>query len=175
MRARNHCSGTSFAACFLLLLAYISSSSAVSEKKLLELQKKVLNINNASGRRIEIFYVNEEKLHLMVKNPLDAGVVFNANTYMGHNFEVREVPEKRTGECGGVDMECRSALVTIGDGAFQNYILGTDFTLSVGPDIPHIPIPESAGAGAPLSRPDDEEEEEDEDEEEEEEEEEASY
>ena len=93
-----------------------------------------ITVQNSSGRRVEIFYLMPESkaLHLMTKtNPIEDGQSFNLNSFPGHSFEVREVPERSTGECGGIDMECRSGFFSVGTQLNPSYLVSEDFEVNL--------------------------------------------
>jgi len=72
---------------------------------------RTININNLSGRKFDVFWVNPETKE-KIKQSTSAvfnGATFTLNSYVSHAFEAIEVPFKRTKSCGGVNGRCRSA------------------------------------------------------------------
>ena len=67
------------------------------------------------------------------------GASLSLNSYAGHNFEVRELPAKKTMECGGEEKQCRIDRFTVKStqdqgellqwGAFWCHIFGRDYYL----------------------------------------------
>jgi hypothetical protein len=72
-----------------------------------------LRILNESGGRVELYWVHPETraLSLMSTPFIYDGATFPLQTYVGHEFEVRELPSTKTGECG--DETCKIGLFAI--------------------------------------------------------------
>lgn len=82
-----------------------------------------IQIFNESGHRVEVYWVHVETEERVAQSesPIFNGASLNLNSYIGHTFEVRELPSKRTNECGGKDKECRSAYLTVNENDDQIY------------------------------------------------------
>jgi hypothetical protein len=74
-----------------------------------------INIMNESGRRVEIHWINPDDGSMVLQSTPDVlnGASLTLNSYMGHNFEVRELPAKKTMECAGEDKQCRIDRFTV--------------------------------------------------------------
>jgi hypothetical protein len=68
-----------------------------------------INILNESGRRVEIHWMNPDdgSLVLQTKPDILAGASQSLSSYVGHTFEVRELPAKKSGVCAGDGDVCR--------------------------------------------------------------------
>jgi hypothetical protein len=64
---------------------------------------------NESGRRVEVHWIHPETGEMVLQSTPDIlhGASFALNSFAGHSFEVRELPAKASGVCGGEDMQCR--------------------------------------------------------------------
>mmetsp|Transcript_27021 Transcript_27021/g.63434 ORF Transcript_27021/g.63434 Transcript_27021/m.63434 type:complete len:489 (+) Transcript_27021:109-1575(+) len=97
-----------------------------------------LGIENLSGRKINMFWVNtfkkpEEFVPQFVEDGVVVGCSYGADksisSYIGHVFEIREEPSKRTGKC--VFSECRKVRVKVSDRHDQKAIVNKDFTVTM--------------------------------------------
>ncbi|KAL3773810.1 hypothetical protein ACHAW5_004103 [Stephanodiscus triporus] len=70
---------------------------------------------NESGRRVEVHWINPDDGSFVLQSTPDIlnGASLNLNSYVGHNFEVRELPGKKTGVCAGEDQTCRVDRFTV--------------------------------------------------------------
>jgi hypothetical protein len=85
----------------LLLLPFVVSVNP---------QSRDLRIINEAGFKIEIFWINRWKNDELVLNSEDGifhGAESKINSYVSHEFEIHEVPNKITGKCKGPDNTCR--------------------------------------------------------------------
>ena len=84
---------------------------------------------NDSGSKIEVFWVHPDtaERHLMSKAPVLFGATFPLNTFVGHEFEMREVPSEKTGVCKSPDQTCRQASFVISENDDQGRIQPYDF------------------------------------------------
>lgn len=89
-----------------------------------------ITIINASRNTVGIWWINprqaEEDIFLG-EVPVGAGVPMD--TYRGHNFQLREVPEQATGACQSRDQTCRVAYFTVRAGEEQNYSVNENFKM----------------------------------------------
>ena len=60
-----------------------------------------ITIMNESGRRAALYWINPDDGELLLQSDPDIlhGASFDLDSYVGHNFEVRELPKKSTNEC----------------------------------------------------------------------------
>jgi hypothetical protein len=116
-----------FSTCLLLLL--LSAPSLVSSAALGKYRHEVPNqrsimFKNHSGRRVDVLWINvfeepdEDGKQLLVSNS-DKGEGYaygseqGITSYIGHEFEVQEMPAKSTGKCLGD--ECRTGYFKVND------------------------------------------------------------
>jgi len=97
-----------------------------------------LAIENLSGRKIDMFWVNtfktpEEFVPQFIEDGVTVGCAYGADksisSYIGHQFEIREVPSKKTGHC--VYQECRKVRVRVSDRFDQKVVINRDFSLTI--------------------------------------------
>ncbi|KAL3816610.1 hypothetical protein ACHAXA_000734 [Cyclostephanos tholiformis] len=88
----------------LLLVGYVVVDAAGNDPK-----SRGINIMNESGRRVEIYWINPDNGSMVLQSTPDIlnGASMSLNSFVGHYFEVRELPGKKTGVCGGEDQTCR--------------------------------------------------------------------
>jgi len=87
-----------------------------------------ITIMNESGRRAAIYWINPDDGELLLQSDPDIlhGASFDLDSYVGHNFEVRELPKKSTNECSaGEAKACGVDYFTV----TENHDQG-EFTLS---------------------------------------------
>lgn len=97
-----------------------------------------LLIENLSGRKINMYWVNTfKKPEEFVPQFIDDGVVVgcsygaekSVSSYIGHQFEIREEPSRKTGAC--VYTECRKFRIVVSDRYDQKVIVNKDFGITV--------------------------------------------
>ncbi|KAL9188102.1 hypothetical protein ACHAXT_006480 [Thalassiosira profunda] len=68
-----------------------------------------IQIMNESGRRVDVHWIHPDTGEMVLQSTPDIlhGASFALNSYVGHAFQVRELPAKKTGVCGGESEECR--------------------------------------------------------------------
>lgn len=103
---------------FLLLMATRSmlfSLDAVAAATPSNPSARSINIMNESGRRVEIHWINPDDGSMVLQSTPDDlnGASLSLNSYAGHNFEVRELPAKKTMECAGEEKQCRIDRFTV--------------------------------------------------------------
>jgi hypothetical protein len=99
----------------------------------LETQRSIFFQNN-SGRRVDVMWVNvhanPETFHSQNGGE---GYAYGGDThilsYVGHTFEVRELPSKKTGKCR-YDDECQKARFTVNDQENQHFIVDKSFQVT---------------------------------------------
>ena len=72
-------------------------------------ESRSITIVNESGRRVEINWINPEDGELELQSDPDVlhGATFDLNSFVGHDFEVRELAVRKTGVCAGEGQTCR--------------------------------------------------------------------
>jgi hypothetical protein len=69
-----------------------------------------VRVVNEAGFKCDIFWINRWKNDELVKNSEEGifhGSETNIKSFLTHEFEVVEIPAKKTGLCRGEDNECR--------------------------------------------------------------------
>mmetsp|Transcript_5811 Transcript_5811/g.14170 ORF Transcript_5811/g.14170 Transcript_5811/m.14170 type:complete len:466 (+) Transcript_5811:225-1622(+) len=90
-------------------------------------------VQNNSGRRIDVLWVNvhadPETLHSQNGGE---GYAYGGDqhilSYVGHTFEVQELPSKKTGKCQQI--ECRKARFTVNDQENQHFTVDKSFQIT---------------------------------------------
>jgi hypothetical protein len=97
----------------LLLFTLLTLCSASPERN--------FNIINESGRRVELHWVHPETGEMVLQSTPDilAGATFALNSYVGHTFQVRELPGKKSGVCEGDGEVCRIDMFTVNSNSDQ--------------------------------------------------------
>mmetsp|Transcript_6042 Transcript_6042/g.10557 ORF Transcript_6042/g.10557 Transcript_6042/m.10557 type:complete len:460 (-) Transcript_6042:52-1431(-) len=74
-----------------------------------------VRIMNDSGVRVEVYWVHPttQETSLLSTPHIFDGATFPLNTYVGHNFQLREVPSEDTGVCESEDETCHIATFTV--------------------------------------------------------------
>ena len=72
-------------------------------------ESRSIIIMNESSRRIEIHWVDPVTGDMVLQSEPDIldGASLELDSFVGHTFEVRELPAKKTGVCAGDDQTCR--------------------------------------------------------------------
>mmetsp|Transcript_7731 Transcript_7731/g.18615 ORF Transcript_7731/g.18615 Transcript_7731/m.18615 type:complete len:492 (+) Transcript_7731:139-1614(+) len=93
----------------LVSVAFIPSSNAhiLGQPRRMETEaQRNVEIVNKSGRRVDVFWVNSQnpkKEEFVTQSDNADGIAYGAasgiNSYVGHTFEIREMPGKNSGEC----------------------------------------------------------------------------
>lgn len=80
-----------------------------------------IKIINYSGSRAELYWIHPETREgsLMSDPHIMNGADFPLNSYIGHEFELREVPSKSTGQCKSEDQTCRDAFFVVSENEDQ--------------------------------------------------------
>mmetsp|Transcript_1610 Transcript_1610/g.2286 ORF Transcript_1610/g.2286 Transcript_1610/m.2286 type:complete len:459 (+) Transcript_1610:46-1422(+) len=91
------------------------------------------NIINLSGKKIEVFWLHPDTGETVSQSngAVHAGATFSLNSYVGHDFEIREVPSKKSKKCGDEsnDNVCRSAYFEVNSNDDQKLTLNESFEL----------------------------------------------
>jgi len=90
-----------------------------------------INILNESGTKIEIYWIHPDTrdAHIMSNPFVMNGASFPLNSYVGHEFEVRELPSEATGECKSEDQTCRSTYFVVSQNNAQKMTITKAFKL----------------------------------------------
>jgi hypothetical protein len=77
---------------------------------------------NESGSRVEIYWIHPQtrEATLMSSPNVMNGATFPLNSFVGHEFEVRELPSVKSGVCSSEDQTCRSNFFTVSENADQS-------------------------------------------------------
>lgn len=80
-----------------------------------------IKIINYSGSRLELFWIHPQtrKGSLMSDPHILNGADFSLNSFVGHEFELREMPSKSTGVCKSPDQTCRNAFFVVSENEDQ--------------------------------------------------------
>ena len=101
-------------------------------------KSRSLGVYNQSGRKINMYWVNvfktpEEFVPQFVEDGVVVGCSYGADksisSYIGHEFEIREEPSRKTGHC--VYSECRKVRIKVSDRYDQKVTINRDFTLTI--------------------------------------------
>jgi hypothetical protein len=74
-----------------------------------------INILNESGTNVEIHWIHPTtRAPTLMSTPhVMNGASFPVDSFIGHEFEVRELPSVKTGVCRSDDQTCRSAFFVV--------------------------------------------------------------
>jgi len=80
-----------------------------------------IQIMNESGRRVDIHWIHPDTGEMVLQSDPDVlnGASMDLNSYVGHTFQVRELPAKKTGVCAGEDEICRIDHFTVNSNVDQ--------------------------------------------------------
>ena len=103
----------------LLALAVVVDSAPLRRKDGNPLSRS-MRVRNESGVKLDIFWIHPTTRELAASHTSGDGIVFGAESgilsYVGHEFEVREMPNKH-GKCH--DTECRKTYFACNDNEDQ--------------------------------------------------------
>ena len=107
-----------FIATTLWCWATLTSASAPPTTKATE---RPIRILNESGSKVEIYWIHPQtgELSLMSAPNVLNGASFNLNSYIGHQFEIRELPSAKTGVCKGEEQTCRTNFLAVTENSEQ--------------------------------------------------------
>jgi hypothetical protein len=93
-----------------------------------------ISILNNSGRRVEIYWINPDTgENVLMSDPhVVSGADFPLDSYVGHTFEARELPNKKTGECQSSSDspgECHRAVFSVSENDNQIANITSNFEL----------------------------------------------
>jgi hypothetical protein len=113
-----------------LNLSSIVSAAALGKTKGHADNQRSFHFQNLSGRRVDVLWVNVNKTpNDFVSQNGGEGYPYGGDTnilsYIGHEFEIRELPSKKTNSC--LFEECRKARFKVNDQQNQDIIIDSDF------------------------------------------------
>jgi len=104
---------------FLLLLLAITFCGGNANSSGARL---VVEVHNWSDGPIQINWINPSTREASYLSDVDEDTYYEINTFAGHEFELREMPDEDTGACGSDDDEtCHIAYLTVSDEEEQQY------------------------------------------------------
>lgn len=82
--------------------------------------ERPIKILNLSGSKVEISWIHPQtgELVLMSSPNVLNGASFNLNSFIGHEFEIRELPSGKTGICK--DQTCRINVLAVTENSEQS-------------------------------------------------------
>jgi hypothetical protein len=110
-------------------------SAALGRSRRKTESERGIRFRNQSGRKVELMWVNVFKEpNAFVSQSLDGeGYLYGADTtissFIGHTFEIQELPGRKTGSC--INNECRKVRFTVNDQENQEVTVERDFSLTV--------------------------------------------
>lgn len=122
---------------FRLAAALIATASFVSAAAppTTKATERPIKILNESGSKVEIYWIHPQTgaLSIMSTPNVLNGASFNLNSFIGHEFEIRELPSSKTGYCNGEEKTCRTNYMAVTENSEQSKSyrgLGCEFTHS---------------------------------------------
>ncbi|KAL7476262.1 hypothetical protein ACHAW6_002140 [Cyclotella cf. meneghiniana] len=93
--------------------------------------ERPISIMNQSGRRVEVHWVPPYQGEMVLQSKPDIlnGASLNLNSYVGHTFQVRELPGKVSGVCAGENQQCRIEHFTVNSNDNQVVFLRPDMEI----------------------------------------------
>ncbi len=84
--------------------------------------ERPIKILNESGSKVEIYWIHPQTgaLSLMSTPNVLNGASFNLNSFIGHEFEIRELPSSKTGVCKGTEQTCRTNYLSVTENSEQS-------------------------------------------------------
>jgi hypothetical protein len=84
--------------------------------------QRPIKILNESGSKVEIYWVHPQTgaLSLMSTPNVLNGASFNLNSFVGHAFDVRELPSGKMGICKGQEQTCRTNHLAVTENSEQS-------------------------------------------------------
>jgi len=93
--------------------------------------ERPIKILNESGSKVEIHWIHPQtgELFLMSTPNVLNGASFNLNSFIGHEFQIRELPSSKTGVCKGTEQVCRTNYLSVTENSEQQATLNKDFEI----------------------------------------------
>ena len=81
-----------------------------------------IKILNESGSRVEVYWIHPQTREgtLMSSPNVMHGASFPLNSFVGHEFELRELPSATSGECKSEDKVCHTASFAVSENDDQS-------------------------------------------------------
>ena len=97
---------------FLAVVAVVQHPQLVGSN-----QDRSIRLLNESGLKVEVHWINPttQETVLMSTPVVYDGATFPLNSFVGHSFQVREVPSDKTGVCSSEDQTCHAATFTVSE------------------------------------------------------------
>jgi hypothetical protein len=95
------------------------SSAALGKSRHEAPNQRSVSVSNLSGRRVDVFWINDSQTPVTYVSNSDKqeGYPYGGETamlsYVGHKFEIREMPRKATGMCD--QEECAKGYFEVND------------------------------------------------------------
>ena len=110
-----------------VFLLWISASAGDDDERSFEI------VNNA-GFTIEMYWVKPETREAILVSTPEFGLPDDAQTpfysFVGHEFEIREMPATETGECGNENDVCRSTTFVVSEDQSECTLLVSPYDIS---------------------------------------------
>jgi len=109
---------------------------------LLPVLARIRNDDNPTGRDIHIINRSDVKVDIFWVNPtngelvksVEVGILKGTDTqiqsYIGHEFEIQELPKKTTGKCTGENDECMKGRFVVTSNEDQKFLIENDLSVS---------------------------------------------
>ena len=99
----------------LILFQLLTTRVVVFVRSTADDESRSITIVNESGRRVEVNWINPDDGELVLQSEPDVlhGASFDLNSFVGHDFEVRELAVRKTGVCAGEGRTCRVDRFTV--------------------------------------------------------------
>jgi hypothetical protein len=85
-------------------------------------QSRSIRVMNQCGFPVDVYWIHPETGELAESNTNGDGIMYGSETgissYVGHEFEVREMPRKDTGQCKEPD-QCRKTYISVNNNEDQ--------------------------------------------------------
>ena len=115
-----HFSFSAWAALLCLLVASTANAGRppITNKN----TSRGIKILNESGSRVEVYWIHPQTREgtLMSSPDVMNGASFPLNSFVGHEFELRELPSTTTGACKGDDNVCHTATFAVSENDDQS-------------------------------------------------------
>jgi len=117
----------------MILPATVHSAALGIDRRESPNQRNVV-LHNKSGRRVDLFWINRsvDPIEFRSNSENGEGYPYGASqgitSYIGHEFEIREMPSKRTGECR-IPGDCSTGYFQVNDQEGQKITIDKDFNV----------------------------------------------
>jgi hypothetical protein len=105
----------------LIILAALAAPSQARRRKNFKGTERSIRIMNQSGVRTDAFWINSQTRELAESQTDGKGITYGADTgissYVGHSFEIQELPNAKTKKCRR--KMCRKAYLTVNENEEQ--------------------------------------------------------